>query len=224
LSLGKSEFIRVASLGSKGRATLKARLATLAVAVLAVLGAATLPVRSAEPPLLGLWQKVGDNGRPIIWILFVERNGSYEGAMVKLFPRPQDPINPTCAKCDDDRKDAPLLGLSFIRDMKLSGSEYVDGNILDARDGKVYRAMMTVSPDGQTLTVRGYVGIPLFGMNEVWYRLPDSAVEMLDPAIIAKFRADLPASNSTASAIRPKTNLKANPRTIPKPRTLAPQR
>jgi hypothetical protein len=209
-------MIRVASLGAEGRATLKAKLATLVLAALAVLGATTLPARSAEPSLLGLWQKQGDDGRPIIWILFVERNGSYEGVMAKLFPRPQDPLNPTCAHCDDDRKDAPLLGLSFIRDMKQRGLDYVDGNILDARDGKVYRAVMTVSPDGQTLTVRGYIGIPLFGMNEVWYRLPDSAVEMLDPAVVAKYRADLSSSDSSASALRPRTNAK--------PRPYAPQR
>jgi hypothetical protein len=209
-------MIRVASLGAKGRATLKAKLATLVLAALTVLGAATFPVQSAEPSLLGLWQKQGDDGRPIIWILFVERNGSYEGVMAKLFPRPQDPVNPTCAQCDDDRKDAPLLGLSFIRDMKQRGLDYVDGNILDARDGKVYRAMMTVSPDGQTLTVRGYIGIPLFGMNEVWYRLPDSAVETLDPAVVAKYRADLPSSVSSASAVRPKATAKPRPNQPPR--------
>ena len=195
---------------------MKAKLATLVLAALAVLGAATLPIQSAQPSLLGLWQKQDEDGRPIIWILFVERNGGYEGVMAKLFPRPQDPLNPTCARCVDDRKDAPLLGLAFIRDMKQRGLDYEDGNILDPRDGSVYRAVMTISPDGQRLTVRGYVGIPLFGMNEVWYRLPDSAVEMLDPTVLAKFRADLAPANSSASATRPKTSAQ--------PRPYAPQR
>ena len=44
---------------------------------------------------------------------------------------------------------------------------------------------MTVSADGQTLTLRGYIGISLLGRNEYWKRLPDSDLAMLDPSIKA---------------------------------------
>jgi uncharacterized protein (DUF2147 family) len=167
---------------------------------LVALFAAVAPAAAAEPSVAGLWQKVDEaTGKPVVWFLFFDNGGSYQGVTAKLFPRSDGTASPrTCTACPDDRKGAPFLGLPLIRDMKRAGLKYHDGNILDPRDGKIYSASMTVSPDGQILTVRGYIGFEFLGRNETWYRLPDDAAKQLDPVIVAKYTP----GQVTTSAIR----------------------
>jgi uncharacterized protein (DUF2147 family) len=149
-------------------------IAVVSAALLIATFLTSTPPRAEDPTAEGLWERLDSSGNPEAEFRIMDCNGLYEGKIVKIFPRPgEDPSTFRCSECQGDQKNAPVIGLTFIKGMRREGLEYRDGTILDPRDGSVYDAQMELSPDGQTLSVRGYLGIPLLGQSEVFHRASD---------------------------------------------------
>jgi uncharacterized protein (DUF2147 family) len=157
-------------------------------AVVGVLFALSVLVSAAQqrpaPTAEGVWEQLNEDGKVGSWFQIYERgNGIYEGKIVKMFPRPGEKPNPVCAKCTGEQKNQPTLGMTLIKGMQRKGRNYENGTILDPRDGSVYNARMELSPDGQKLMLRGYLGIDLFGQSQIWRRLPDTALNEITGAV-----------------------------------------
>src|SRR6187399_2003294 len=83
-----------------------------------------------EPSAVGLWEQVDEKtGQAESWFNITEKDGIYTGKIVKMFTKPGEPPPESfrCAKCEGDEKNAPVLGLALIKNMKRKGLTYEDG-------------------------------------------------------------------------------------------------
>jgi len=173
--------------------------------VLALLVATTTVGRAdPQPTAAGFWEAKDDDGFTTAWFLFSEKKNVFFARLIKGFKKPGDNTTPetVCTKCPGDKKGAHIMGLTLFYGMKRDGLKYRDGSVIDPRDGSIYHAQMELSEDGQDLSVRGYIGIPMLGKTQVWHRLPDDAMKKEDipKEILANGVVSDSADKSTASA------------------------
>lgn len=128
---------------------------------------------SAQEAAVGLWRTVDDqSGKPKSLIRITDNNGVLTGRIEKLFRAPDEEQNPVCDKCEDERKNQPVLGMTIITGMKKDGAaSYSGGQILDPGNGKVYQSKMTLTENGRKLNVRGFIGVPMLGRTQTWERV-----------------------------------------------------
>ena len=137
--------------------------------LLCLLASTITSIAFAQSPA-GLWKTVDDaTGKEKAMIRITEAGGVFTGKIEKLLdPAKQDS---KCDECTDSRKGQPVVGLTIIRNIKKGESHWEGGDILDAANGKVYRARLTLSEDNKKLDVKGYIGTPLFGRTQTWARV-----------------------------------------------------
>ena len=71
---------------------------------------------------------------------------------------------------DKSKRNSPIIGLVMLTDFKFDGDdEWKGGDIYDPESGKTYSSFIYLK-DNNTIRVRGYVGISLFGRTETWTR------------------------------------------------------
>ena len=78
--------------------------------------------------------------------------------------------NSVCKQCSGEDKNKPILGLTIIKGLSKDGSEYNSGEILDPKNGKLYKCALTLESKDK-LKVRGYIGFSLLGRTQYWHRV-----------------------------------------------------
>lgn len=138
--------------------------------VTAILMLASSLVTAAGSPV-GVWRSIDDKTRQERSIIRItEENGELKGVVEKLFDQPGDDPAHLCKECKGERKDKPIMGMTILWGLKKDGDAWAGGEIFDPKNGKTYRCKMTLSEDGKSLNVRGFIGISLIGRTQTWLR------------------------------------------------------
>lgn len=123
----------------------------------------------------GVWRSIDDKTKKERSIIRItEVNGELQGVVEKIYDQPGDDPAHLCKECKGDLKDKPIVGMKILWGLKKEGATWTGGEILDPKNGRVYRAKLTPSADGKSLDVRGFIGISLIGRTQTWLREPAS--------------------------------------------------
>jgi uncharacterized protein (DUF2147 family) len=74
-------------------------------------------------------------------------------------------------KNDDPKlRNRDLLNVVILTNLEFIDGKWENGKIYDPQSGNTYKCIMWMK-DNDTLEVKGYVGISLFGRTETWVRI-----------------------------------------------------
>lgn len=120
--------------------------------------------QAASP--IGLWR-----GADAVFEMY-ESEGRLSGKIVALSEpttaegkEKTDIYNP-----DPTKRNYPIVGLIFISGLtKKSESQWENGTVYDPKNGKTYSCFMELQePD--KISVRGFIGVAVFGRTYIWTR------------------------------------------------------
>ena len=127
----------------------------------------------AQNTPVGLWRTIDDDGKTEKSTVRITSAGGVLTGKVEHITDPAK-ADEKCVKCDDDRKDKPIVGMVIISGAKQDSEEpnkWVGGMILDPAKGSSYKLILKTTDGGKKLDVRGYIGSPMFGRTQTWIRV-----------------------------------------------------
>jgi uncharacterized protein (DUF2147 family) len=149
--------------------SLETELKKAAVA-LVLATASVLAMAQATPA--GLWKSIDDDGKTEKSLVRIVNSGGVLSGKVEKISDPAK-ADEKCVKCEDERKDKPIVGMTIISGAKQDpedSDKWTGGMILDPVKGSSYKLVLKTIEGGKKLEVRGYIGSPMFGRTQTWVR------------------------------------------------------
>ena len=128
-------------------------------------------VFAAENTPVGTWKTIDDaTGKPASIVQITEEGDELKATVLQILTQPTP--RGFCHACEGERKDQPIEGMNIMWGVHKHGDAWDGGQILDPKSGKIYKVKLQPNADGSKLTVRGYMGVSLFGRSQEWLRQP----------------------------------------------------
>ncbi|MEZ5653368.1 MAG: DUF2147 domain-containing protein [Burkholderiaceae bacterium] len=140
------------------------------VLIASALTALALPASAQAPTPEGVWRTVDDETGQSKSLVRISRVGdALVGTVEEILVAGKEDAR--CDACEGERHGQPIRGMRILWDVVPQGDEYGGGRILDPNNGKIYKVKLWLGDDPATLTVRGYIGMPLLGRSQTWQRV-----------------------------------------------------
>lgn len=123
---------------------------------------------SYSQTIFGKWNSFDEETNKVESVIEVYKKDGKAYAKIIEITDPEK-RSATCTACKGKLKDTPILGLNILNGLKKDGDEWSGGKILDPKNGKEYKCYIKLK-DENTLKLRGYIGISLFGRTAIWKR------------------------------------------------------
>ena len=119
--------------------------------------------------VIGKWKTIDDETGDAKSIVEVySKSGKIYAKVIEILDLEHK--NSVCKKCSGEDKNKSILGLTIIKGLSKDGSEYNSGEILDPKNGKLYKCALSLESKDK-LKIRGYIGFSLLGRTQYWHRV-----------------------------------------------------
>jgi len=149
--------------------------------LLVLVGAASL---AADPSqAVGYWKSISDVKGEVgkvtaLWKLSLDPQGQLQGVIVWT---PGKPADEKYFSKKAEYNGLPVRGTVWMKGLKKNSDGWSGGTIVDIQDAKadVYGCDVKVTDGGKKLAMRGYLGIALLGLTQVWEAASDDEAKKL---------------------------------------------
>jgi uncharacterized protein (DUF2147 family) len=128
-----------------------------------------LLAQSETDAILGVWESGSGKAR----VKIDKVSDKFFGKIVWLKEPNSEEGKPKVDKNNPEEKlrTTPLLGYRMLKDFSYKEEKtWEDGTIYDPENGSTYSCTIKMT-DENTLEVRGFIGVSLFGRTDVWKRI-----------------------------------------------------